>query len=361
MVADGQADGAEFHRLFVHERPAIFTNAYVAPYVLPATAMSCKAESGFLYSHRHGVMDTLIERLCVEALMPAGLLYMPRCPQDECGARLERYPGFYRQDGQALHSERVTQRLLTRVAINRRRATAEDELLYSPLVISEAQREQDGNYRPTVFTATVTIPAYADVLLPYLRQVDRLGSGTSRGLGAVQIEPILESVDDTADLAALLQRREAFNTTIREVWQTVARLPGCTPPAYSLENGAYFSLNLRADAILKADGWLPTHVLTDRMLKERCPQVDDDSLLLIRAYSGYDWRGGWNVAWGLPKDIDVVVPMGSVFVFWTQHPERWDEALLDVERWGIGERIAEGFGQVQVCDTFHVAAQGVIR
>jgi CRISPR-associated protein Csx10 len=97
------------------------------------------------------------------------------------------------------------------------------------------------------------------------------------------------------------------------------------------------------------------------MLKERCPQVDDDSLLLVRAYSGYDWRGGWNVAWGLPKDVDVVVPMGSVFVFWTQHPERWDEALLDVERWGVGERIAEGFGQVQVCDAFHVEAQGEIR
>ena len=96
------------------------------------------------------------------------------------------------------------------------------------------------------------------------------------------------------------------------------------------------------------------------MLKERC-QVDDDSLLLVRAYSGYDLRGGWNVAWGLPKDVDVVVPMGSVFVFWTRHPERWDEALLDVERWGIGERTAEGFGQVRVCDAFHVMGQGAIR
>jgi CRISPR-associated protein Csx10 len=96
------------------------------------------------------------------------------------------------------------------------------------------------------------------------------------------------------------------------------------------------------------------------MLQERC-QVDDDSLLLVRAYSGYDLRGGWNVAWGLPKDVDVVVPMGSVFVFWTRHPEHWDEALLDLERRGVGERTVEGFGQVRVCDAFHIEGQGAIR
>ena len=100
MVEDGQADTAAFQRLFVHEHPAIFSNGYVAPSVLPATAMSCKAEKGFRRDGKHGVRDTLVERLCVEAFMLAGLLYMPSCSQargsqDECRSRLERYEGFY--------------------------------------------------------------------------------------------------------------------------------------------------------------------------------------------------------------------------------------------------------------------------
>jgi CRISPR-associated protein Csx10 len=357
MVEDEQADSAAFQSLFVQERPALFTNAYVAPYVLPVTAMSCKAESGFRPTG-HGVKDTLIERLCVEALTPAGLIYIPRC--DYCEMRLERYTGFYRRDGQSLRSERVAQRLLTRVAINRRRATAEDELLYSPLVISEGRFDEKRNYHETRFTATIMTQAYTDVLLRYLRQVNRLGSGASRGLGAVQITLEPEPVDDAAELAELRQRRDAFNTAINGFWHTVSQLPGCTPPSHNPDIGTYFSLGLWADAVLKEDGWLPTMVLNERILQERC-QVDDDSLLLARAYSGYDLRGGWNVAWGLPKDVDVVVPMGSVFVFWTRHPERWDEALLELERWGVGERTVEGFGQVWVCDAFHIEGQGAIR
>lgn len=363
MVEDGQADSTAFQRLFVHARPALFTNAYAAPSVhvtpavLPATAMSCKVESGFRPTG-HGVIDTLVERLCVEALRPAGLLYTPKC--NHCGMRLERFTGFYRQDGQNFRKELVTQRLLTRVAINRRRATAEDELLYSPLVISEGWLDEDGNYSETKFTATVMVPDYAEVLQRYLQQVDHLGSGTSRGLGSVQLEVERDTPNNTEELAALRQRRADFNAAITGFWQLVIQLPGCIPPSHRPDTGTYFSLSLWSDAILKEAGWLPTLVLTERLLKDRC-QMNDDTLQLVRSYSGYDFRGGWNVAWGLPKDVDVIVPMGSVFVFWTQRPERWDEALLDVERWGIGERTAEGFGQVKVCDTFHVVGQGAIR
>lgn len=361
MLRDNLEGSAEFKALFYGERPAVFTNAYPAPYVFPATAVSCKAESGLHSEGKHGVIDTLIERLCFEALEPAGLLYLPNCSYPlpngrRCRARMERHAGFYYRNGDAFRPGKVTQRLLTRVAINRRRAVAEDELLYSPIVISEGSYESDGNYRPASFRATIITPAHADLLLHYLRQVKHLGSGTSRGLGQVQVEVEKGLVNDEKELELIRQRREKLNTAIKEFWDQIKRLPGCGQAEHNPNAGTYFTVNLYSDAVLKDDGWLPTMVLSERMLQNYC-KVNDDSLQLVRAYSGYDYRGGWNVAWGLPKDVDVVVPRGSVFLFWTKHPERWDRALLDLERWGIGERTAEGFGQVRICDEFHLLAR----
>jgi CRISPR-associated protein Csx10 len=361
MVRDGLKGSAEFRVLFEGERPAVFTNAYPAPYVLPATAISCKAEGGLLGEGKHGVVDTLIERLCFEALEPGGLLYAPKCGYSlpdggRCEARMEQHAGFYHRDGDLFRHGRVNLRLLTRVAINRRRAVAEDELLYSPIVISEGSYGSDGNYRPASFQATVTTPAGAHLLSQYLGRVGHLGSGASRGLGQVRLQVEEKPVNDAEELGSLRQRLEELNTAIRECWNRVKKLPGCGRPDHSPEDGTYFTIDLYSDAVLKEDGWLPTMVLSERMLRQRC-KVNDDSLRLVRAYSGCDYRGGWNVAWGLPKDVDLVVPRGSVFLFWTRHPDRWVSALLEVERWGIGERTAEGFGQVRICDEFHVMAR----
>ena len=45
----------------------------------------------------------------------------------------------------------MCRRVLTRVAINRRRGTAEDQRLYSPLVLSEVSRGQPTQFRGSVF------------------------------------------------------------------------------------------------------------------------------------------------------------------------------------------------------------------
>jgi CRISPR-associated protein Csx10 len=353
MLSEAEVNDEMFQRLFTSERRVVFANAYPASHVLPATAMSCKAESGFS-PDGHGVVDTLIGRLCFEALDPAGLLYLPKCSY--CGMRMERQMDFYRLDGDSFRAERITERLLTRVAINRRRATAEDDLLYSPIVISEGWLDKDQIYHDTQFTTTLIPPVAGDLLRHYLEGVDHLGSGTSRGLGRVAIKVEQESVNDEEELKSLRERREQFNAAVQEFWTQLQKLPGCAQPPHRPDAGTYFTVNLYADTVLKDCGWLSTAVLTERMLKDCCG-VDDDTLQLLRAYSGSDYRGGWNVAWGLPKDVDVVVPMGSLFVFWTQQPDRWDKPLLHLERWGLGERTAEGFGQVQVCDAFHVRAR----
>ena len=356
MVQEGES---AFEDLFTGEHPAIFANAYPAANVLPASAMSCKAASGFCgdEGQKHGVIDTLVERLCFEALDPAGPLYLPKCCRCKPGMRMERYTAFYNWDGQKGKRASVKQRLLTRVAINRRRGTSEDELLYSPIVISEAARERDGKCRAVSFTGTVTASAHERVLQNYLEATTHLGSGTSRGLGRVDISVEFATQQDETRKKDLQKRIADFNKAIAEFWKLVQeQLAPCSgSPSHNPDKGLYFTIDLYADAVLKHEGWLPTALLTAQMLKERCG-VQDETLQLVRAYSAYDYRGGWNLAWGLPKDVDVVVPMGSVFVFWTEDLQRWGSNLLDLEHWGIGERTAEGFGQVRICDKFHVLA-----
>ncbi len=82
--------------------------------------------------------------------------------------------------------------------------------------------------------------------------------------------------------------------------------------------------------------------------------VRDDSLKLVRSYAGLGYRGGWQSAWGLPKETEAVATMGSVYVFWAEDIGRWQAALAGLEATGIGHRRMEGFGRVRVCDEFHL-------
>lgn len=79
----------------------------------------------------------------------------------------------------------------------------------------------------------------------------------------------------------------------------------------------------------------------------------DSSLEMHVAYSSYEYRSGWNSAWGLMKDVELVTNKGSVYLFSTTEPEKWYAALENLERKGIGDRTCEGFGQVEICNEFH--------
>jgi CRISPR-associated protein Csx10 len=137
---------------FANALPAREADAWVR--VLPATAMSCKRRPGFLApggDHPpHGVFDTLIDRVCWEQLRPAAFTYDPHCPV--CLARADTYAGFYAPHatgGARFQRRAVAQRVLTRVAIDRRRGTAAEGQLYSPLAIAEvtAHGEEDMSRR----------------------------------------------------------------------------------------------------------------------------------------------------------------------------------------------------------------------
>jgi CRISPR-associated protein Csx10 len=339
--------GDDFSRLFLEDKAAIFQNAYPtltpdsAVDLLPVTAVSAKAKPGFK-SKGYGVFDTLIDRFCAET---CGQIYDPNCPRaaKEGEGRVEPFSGFYVKTSQGYQTVSVPKRLLTRVGINRRRATAEEQILYS-LEVLDDYRE---NGESVVYRGRILLEddSLADALSQFInqnRQGFRLGGSGSRGLGRVKMQA--KAVPWTSNLN---QRLKQFNQLLQQRWQ----LWNSLYPGQSLPQQDYFTLNLQSDAILRQN-WRRTTVMTAEDLKQ-LTGVSDDSLTLHNAYSSFDTVSGWNSAWGLMKDVELTTTKGGLYLFGTNRLETWSQALSQLEYKGVGDRTLEGFGQIKVCHPFH--------
>ncbi|MFM7219074.1 MAG: CRISPR-associated RAMP protein Csx10 [Nodosilinea sp.] len=348
-----QASDSDFKTLFI-DNQAIFQNAYPAltdqlhlnpdVRVLPATALSAKNSSGFK-PKSNGAFDTLIDRFCAEAY---GMVYDPNCPVD--GGRVDAFKGFYSIDKKEhYHSHSTTTRLLTRVGINRRRNTAEDQVLYSTQVLNEFKRKGQSS-QAMVFAGKIWVcDALGKSLCDYLHAQPegfRMGGSTSRGLGKVWLTPKpLESK------STLIHRLNRFNQTLKERWQRW-QIFGHSPQE-AIAGRCFFTLNLQSDAIL-TENWLRTIVISEEML-QKAANLRSGDLKLHASYASSSQRSGWNAAWGLPKDGELTTDRGSVYLFSIDETaqENWVAKLEELEIWGIGNLTAEGFGQIKICDDFH--------
>jgi len=356
--ADLSENGGDFQALFLSDNPAIFQNAYPALVingkiiskdrfeengVLPATALSSKNKPGFKPKN-NGVFDTLIDRFCAEGY---GYPYDPNCPED--GGRVDPAGiSFYCKFNKKYHSLSANKRLLTRVGINRRRATAEEEILYSLEVLNESQEKKQN---PVYYRGAILVENLAESLRDFIQQRHqnfRLGGSTSRGLGKVEINT-KKPVDAKTDVS---DRIAEFNKKLEGRWDKwgVFGNPIKELPA----NRTYFTLDLQSDAIL-TENWRRTTVISKNMLHQFAGVKDkDESLRLEAAYSSYEYLSGWNAAWGLMKDVELITNKGGVYLFSTTRPDIWSDKLGQLEEKGVGDRTCEGFGQVQVCNEFHL-------
>ena len=319
------------------------------------TAVGCKDFSGFLAksdTEKHGIFDTLFEKIISEK---TNWMFQPNCPH--CLGRIESRGGFYTKSKGVYMQKTLSTRLLTRVAINRRRKVAEDELLYHLTAVDPVAGKSDSNFEhatKVILQGSVRIPSsLVDKVANTLQQkVKRLGGGSSRGLGKVSLKVKKPEVQDT-----LKQRIDEFNDALQKVWENYSQLPSVEIGAF---RGTYFTVNLQSEAILTAkDGWQRTMVLTDQMLQEMASC--ETEVTLIRSFASYDYVGGWNAAWRLPKETDLVTKIGSVFVFHTPDIEAWISALQTLENNGIGNRREEGFGQITICDPFHLRSRKQVK
>ncbi|MEH2022872.1 type III-D CRISPR-associated RAMP protein Csx10 [Nostoc sp.] len=359
-------NGGDFQALFLSDEPVIFQNAYSANVkaekgrifpqnriqeikLLPATVLSSKTKPGFCRKRNEkcsteskGAFDSLIDRFCAEYY---GLPYDPNCPDD--GGRVEPYSGFYSKIDGMYYNAYVSKRLLTRVGINRRRATSEEEILYSIEVLNESESKN----RQSIYKSSILIPDNLDNLtnalqyfISYNANKFRLGGSISRGLGKVEIHAKLVDIKQHIE-----SKIEIFND---HLWQRWRKWSVFGNPIEELSKRTYFTLDLQSDAILR-DKWQSTTVISAQMLKQFA-NIEDDLLKLEVAYSSYDYRSGWNAAWGLMKDVELITNKGAVYLFSTAQPDIWYTALANLELKGVGERTCEGFGQVEVCNDFHL-------
>lgn len=372
-------NGGDFQALFLGEQPAIFCNAYPAiarvsktrseyvaepVWVLPVTAVSSKTEPGFRLEEDHnkersdqkpGVFDTLIDRFCAEAHHHS---YDPSCPKDN--SRVEPFGGFYSKtkDTKAKHpyrSHAISTRFLTRVGINRRRATAQDEVLYSIEVLNETflrdSKAKFPKWEYTAYRGAILIPdeTLADSLCRFINNNVthfRIGGSASRGLGKVKLEAECSSFPD------IPSRIHTFNQALQSRWHLWSQLLG-EPAINEAADRLFFTINLQADTIL-TENWRRTTVISEAMLR-KIVEIEDDTLKLHVAYSSHDYRSGWNAAWGLMKDMELVINKGGVYLFSVDRSRQaeWTEKLTSLETKGVGDRTCEGFGQIQVCNEFH--------
>ena len=350
---------ADFSQLFLENDAGTFRNCTPGTKVLPATAAGCKDFSGFPNAddnEKHGIFDTLFERIASEK---AGQMYQPNCP--ECNGRIEAQGGFYENVGDSYENRSLNTRLLTRVAINRHRRVAEDELLYhltalDPIIVKKKKggSRDDVKIKKVVLHGSARIPSdLVDKVAQTLRQkVKRLGGGSSRGLGKVNVV-----VDKQKSPDPLEKRIAAFNCVLKEVWETYALLPNTEISEFK---GTYFSVNLQSEAILIAeDGWQRSMALTAPALQKLAGC--DTEVTHVRSFASYDYVSGWNAAWELPKETELVTQMGSVFVFHTLDIDAWIPKLQTLEDIGIGDRREEGFGQILICDPFHLQMREKVK
>lgn len=375
QFSDLSRNGGDFQALFLGDEPAIFTNGYPSIKtkgkiirknqieeigVLPATVLSSKTKSGFTTENNNGVFDTLIDRYCAESY---GLAYDPTCPNEK-GGRVEPFTGFYSKLGNKYRSVKVNKRLLTRVGINRKRATSEEEILYSIEVINESEINSQ-NEKLVIFNSKIlVVDNIADKLQNFIKVNDnhknfRLGGSTSRGLGKVKIEIINSESkeDEKKDIEEITKEKikikiQEFNDKFKTRWKEWSIFG--SPINELSQNRHYFTIDLQSDAIL-TEKWQRTTVISPQMLKLfTCVEDEELDLELEATYSSYDYRSGWNSAWGLMKDVELVTNKGAVYLFSTSQPESWYEKLAKLELRGVGERTSEGFGQIEVCNLFHL-------
>ncbi|WP_129678070.1 CRISPR-associated RAMP protein Csx10 [Candidatus Chloroploca sp. Khr17] len=342
LAAKGAFDPTLFRALRCHNAyPSAVADTWVRP--MPLTALQPKGEKDATIS------DSLVARICWERQQPPALIYAPSDAQGR--PWVAAGGGFYTLTGDTLAVRKVTQRVLTRVAINRRRRTAEDSRLYSPLVLNEVQSVQDTNgqrmFVPTRFVGTVLVPADAPALHETLPQLDVLGARTSTGLGGVTLTAGPLQADDGAAVAARIDR---LTQRFREQAMIYKKLGG---KKWMVGERNIFTVNLLADAILLDQGWLPTQQLSVAMLRE-ATGIEAD-LALVRAFTVTKSIAGWHTTWQQPKPANLAVGMGSVFVFLAAAPlsEADCAKLAELQQQGIGERRQEGYGQIRICDEFH--------
>jgi CRISPR-associated protein Csx10 len=206
------------------------------------------------------------------------------------------------------------------------------------------------------FIGTLETDNAFDVLESLIAQNDviYIGTAKSRGLGEVKIK--LSEIRSNMSQMSVHERLSELNSKLSDLGQY------------------FFSVTLHSDAILRDDILnFKSKVDTSDLIKTLESIIDpsclDDFNMFSDTINGFrhhrDWLStylltGWNMAWRLPKEDEIAICKGSVFLFCTDKNLRKEQIdnlsrmFAIIEQAGIGERRNEGFGKIRICDEFHL-------
>jgi CRISPR-associated protein Csx10 len=311
----------DFQRLFLAD-VCLFPDLYPSDGIgesapLPATARACKR---FKLKHPESLSDALLP---LRFLSDDARKSWESCPNAACKSKnvRDRIEGF-RVENDTQRVIKPHTRTVAGTSILRATQTAASGQLFSHTVVEEGAR-----FSGRIRMADETL---ANKLRDLLRKAPlRVGYGRTRGMGLLEIEDLDES--PPARLPDLPERLDKFNAVIGQIESATGR---------------YAALTLESDVLLR-----------DELLRP-VTTIEDGSALglkgaaLERAFVVPALAHGWNAALGLPKPDTPGLGRGSVFLF-KLNDVTAEAQLAAMETDGIGERRAEGFGRVRVCDPFH--------
>lgn len=287
---------------------------------LPITAATCKREKD-----QHGIIDTLFDRLaiqCISSPEEVARVFQHRVQACPCGAQLRSASGFR---GAAAA---VRTRTVTRVAMDRARGAARDEMLFSQEMI-EAETTFEGTIRH--------IPAEGrERLKQALTLPLSLGRGRSAGYGQVDV-----SACSVPKPNALRNRGESFQKALAAYLAKInLSLPGVdVSHLVPITLLSPLSAGQPADAEAVADG---SALLLSKLHAKSC-------FLSVRRFVR---EGGWDQRTGRMSAFWATAA-GGVFVLNLGRDWRSAVQLLEgLESHGIGERRCQGYGQLLCFDPF---------
>lgn len=346
----------DFAALFLEEQ-VYFTDLYPVPGAdsntgslrsetagpLPATARACKRYGA---SHLDSLTDSLLRLELLRIAREKGM----RLRSNEEWKAWEKCPTCH-EKGVANDRDRLTGtyvglegfkkidtplRLITGTSINRATGTVEESQLFSFDALEEGQYFQ-GRLRLQDDTAETLLPKLTE--LAPVRSTLRLGMGKSRGFGRVEVVRWREWHEVERPLEV---RWTQFNTATQRLWQHF----GVGKP-----EGEFFSLTLRSGLIWR-DGLLRPQTSMPTATELGLPPSVESCCCVLNTTTVQ----GWNAALGLPKADTPALGPGSVLLYRLTDPAQKEATLTRlkaIEREGLGERQAEGFGRLHPCDPFH--------
>ncbi len=345
----GKVEDTTFGKIFLNDK-VYFGNLYprhgVYTQVIPLSARTCKRYSGFhddepRKKEHHG-MEDFLSRYALMKVSGNRQLILDKEKCKTCEAQLDRAKMKFcdRSNDGFYQSLSITHCIMPHTAIHRATRTVQSGLFYSHRVVEAGQ-----TFEGWVTLVDDTLKTQVEDL--WKDEHLRVGAARSRGMGQLEIL----QVDTTpVPLPSVATRLQDFNTELHSLAKQYQ---------VSLGDGIYFAVTLRSDVIMRDLFWRYRARIEEDNLASVLG-LNSSDIDLVYHINGQRPISGWNAAVKMPKEDALAITMGSVFLFRAAAnvPRNKLESILQsLEMTGIGERRAEGFGAVTVCNPFHWEVQ----